>query len=230
MEDQLVSTMVQLSLQTAPTVETRAPFRLFDLPPEIRLKIYSLVLFAPKEEHLVRKIYRFPLQRIHLLLVSRRFHDDAAPYLYSSIKFRLFPLQHLGPPPSLVATAPKYRCLIRSLGLVLGSSWTKPPRSWRVNAKLGLEQMVRVHTLEIFVECDPSHPVFEGFRVSQGFYTNFAGKLLRDTLSGLPSLEWVVFDANPSVERKGDLLTRLASEVHRSRKKIIWSSTRNWDV
>jgi hypothetical protein len=90
--------------------------------------------------------------------------------------------------------------------------------------------MVRVHTLEIFVECDPSHPVFEGFRVSQGFYTNFAGKLLRDTLSGLPSLEWVVFDANPSVERKGDLLTRLASEVHRSRKKIIWSSTRNWDV
>ena len=88
--------------------------------------------------------------------------------------------------------------------------------------------MERVHTLEIFVQCDPSHPVFEGFRVSGGFFTGFAGGLLRQVLRALPNLKWVQFDGNPSVDKDGELMTRLLSEARNTDTKILWGPLRGW--
>ena len=88
--------------------------------------------------------------------------------------------------------------------------------------------MDQVHTLEIFVQCDPSHPVFEGFRVSKQFYTDYAGTLVKEVLGVLPGLRWVEFDANPSVERDGELMTRLISDVSQAGKKVLWGPARGW--
>ena len=88
--------------------------------------------------------------------------------------------------------------------------------------------MDQVHTLEIFVQCDPSHPVFEGFRVSKQFYTEYAGALVKEVLGVLPGLRWVEFDANPSVERDGELMTRLISDVSKAGKKVLWGPARGW--
>ena len=204
------------------------PFRFFDLPSEIRVKIYKLVLFSPKKRRIRGQPRPYPLQRTAMFVASRRFHDEATHCLYSSLPFRIFPIQGFRERPSLVDLPRKYKPPIRTLSLSLGSSWTRPPASWVVRKELGLHLMERVHTLEIFVQCDPSHPVFEGFRVSGGFYTNFAGELLRQVLEALPNLKWVQFDGNPSVEKDGELMTRLLSETRNAGLMILWGPTRGW--
>ena len=88
--------------------------------------------------------------------------------------------------------------------------------------------MYRVRTLKVFLECDPSHPVFEGFRISKDFYTDFAGDLLREVVQRLPSLKHVQFDGYPSVRRHGPLMTRLVREAKGSKKQIIWGPERKW--
>lgn len=88
--------------------------------------------------------------------------------------------------------------------------------------------MVSVRTLKIFIECDPSHPVFRGFRVSRDYYTSFAGELLRKILNGLPSLVQVEFDGYPSVLKGGDLMKRLLMEARAANKKILWGPERGW--
>ena len=203
-------------------------FRFFDLPSEIRVKIYKLVLFSPKKRRVRGQPRPYPLQRIAMFLASRRFHDEASHCLYSSVPFNVFPIQGFRERPSLVELPRKYKPPIRTLTLNLGSSWTRPPASWVVRKQLGLPLMERVHTLEIFVQCDPSHPVFEGFRISSGFYTNFAGGLLRQVLEALPNLKWVQFDGNPSVEKDGELMTRLLSETRNAGLKILWGPNRGW--
>lgn len=231
MDSQFLDKLSCLDLGSPPSVGPQT-FPFFDLPPELRVKIYSLVLFDPKQKRLRRREQQsqfFPLQRIHILIVCKRFHTEAAHCLYSSLAFRIFPLQDYSRIPAVIdIPSLQYKRSIRSLQIALGSSWTHPPRSWKVDEKLGLHHMDRVHTLEIFVQCDPSHPVFEGFRVSKGFYTGYAGALLKEVLGVLPSLRWVQFDGNPSVEKSGDLMTRLISEVSKSGKKILWGPARGW--
>lgn len=85
-----------------------------------------------------------------------------------------------------------------------------------------------MRTLKIFVQCDPSHPAFEGFRISKDFYTWFAGELLKRILKALPSLVQVELDGNPSVEKNGSLMSRLTLEVRQARKKILWGPERGW--
>ena len=80
----------------------------------------------------------------------------------------------------------------------------------------------------MFIQCDPSHPVFEGFRVSKDYYTQFAGDLLQQVLARLPHLTWVEFDGYPSVQRKGRLMMRLLDETRAAGKKILWGPERGW--
>lgn len=206
------------------------PFRFFDLPSEIRNRIYSLILFSPRRINPRTGIIRPPLasHRISLFLTSRRVHDEATYLYYSSQTFRIFPIQDYSRLPTVGAISPRYRPSITTLELILGSSWTAPPKSWTVNNGLGLHQMKTVRTLKIFVQCDPSHPAFEGFRVSRDYYTWFAGELLKRILKALPSLVQVEFDGNPSVEKNGSLMSRLILEVWQARKKILWGPQRGW--
>lgn len=216
-----------------------APFPFFDLPSEIRLRIYSFVLFTPRRKRALRpngsvgaSSKNPPISpsshRIALFLVSRRMHDEATHYFYSHLVFRLFPIQDYCRTPTVRFIPYTYLPSITSAELILGSSWTDPPQSWTVNRGLGLEEMTGLHTLRVFIECDPSHPVFEGFRISKNFYTDFAGGLLQQVLKRLPNLVNVEFDANPSVRKSDDLMRRLLHETWAAKKKIMWGPQRGW--
>lgn len=166
--------------------------------------------------------------RISLFLVSRRLHDEATHFFYSVQTFRLFPIQDYSRLPTIRALPRRYLPSITTIELIFGSSWTAPPRSWSVNNGLGLEDMACARTLKVYIQCDPSHPVFEGFRVSKDYYTEFAGKLMQQILARLPNLAQVEFDGYPSVQKKGPLMTRLLEETRAANKKVLWGPERGW--
>lgn len=82
--------------------------------------------------------------------------------------------------------------------------------------------MDSVQTLRVFVEVDPSHPVFAKFRVSHGFYTEFCGGLLRDVLKAMPRLRVVQISGRPSVQMDGPLISRLQKEVEAEQRVLRW--------
>ncbi|EAW11413.1 uncharacterized protein ACLA_091110 [Aspergillus clavatus NRRL 1] len=215
------------------------PFRFLDLPSEIRLRIYDLYLFttyrwkSQRSNGSVGASARNPpiapyRNRIALFLVSWRVHDEATDYFYSMLTFRVFPIQDWCRTPTVRGLSARYRPFVTTIELILGSSWTSPPRDWVVNNRLGLEKMVRVRTLKVFIECDPSHPVFEGFRINKDFYSEFAGKLLQKILERLPNVVQVEFDGYPSVLKGGGLMKRLLHEAKSAQKKILWGTQRGW--
>lgn len=75
--------------------------------------------------------------------------------------------------------------------------------------RLGLEEMVAVRTLTVFVQCDPSHDVFNGFRIDRDFFTDFSGSLLEDVLQRLPSVIRVELQGWPTVKKEGPLVKRV---------------------
>lgn len=147
---------------------------------------------------------------------------------YSSQIFRLFPVQDFSRRPTVRALPRRHRPSVTTIELILGNSWTAPPRSWIVNQGLGLRDMALTRTLKIFIECDPSQPIFEGFRVSKEYYTEFAGNLMRQILERLPALVQVEFDGYPSVRKTGDLMVRLLQETQMANKKVLWGPERGW--
>ena len=197
----------------APQPEARQPFRFFDLPSELRLKILGFALVNDQIVDLNPKNYGAAGQRMNVFLTSHRFHNEAYPVYYGGHTFRIFPTDHrffghkVRP---LVARLPtRYRAALTSLELRLGPGWSNPPRSWRVDDRLGLEEMEAVRIVKVFVECDPSHEVFNGFRIDRDFFTGFSGSLLEDVLQRLPSVIHVELDGWPSVKREGPLVKKL---------------------
>ncbi|KAL3468389.1 hypothetical protein BJX64DRAFT_245770 [Aspergillus heterothallicus] len=215
------------------------PFRFFDLPAELRLRIYEYALFTPRRNKFrqgngsigasSKNPLRSPLShRISLFLVSRQMHNEAADFFYATQAFRVFPIQDYNRMPTLRGIPHKYLPSIGTIELILGSSWTAPPRSWKVTRQLGLEELTRLRLLKVFIEVDPSHPVFEGWRISTNFYSDFAGGLLRQILEKLPNLMHVEFDGNPSVLKNGALMKSLLHEARAAGKKIVWGPQRRW--
>ncbi|KAJ5774322.1 hypothetical protein N7457_009218 [Penicillium paradoxum] len=215
-------------------------FRFLDLPSEIRLHIYHYVLFTPTRKSASKRTGSVgssakkskPLapssHRIALFLVSKQIHDEATHFFYSTQTFRVFPVQDFLRMPTVRALPRRHRHSITTIELIVGSSWTAPPKSWVVNQGLGLHDMDLARTLKVFVQCDPSHPVFEGFRISKEYYTEFCGKLLKQILERLPGLVQVEFDAWSSVEKSGSLMTRLLAETRDAQKKVLWGPERGW--
>ena len=75
--------------------------------------------------------------------------------------------------------------------------------------RVGLEEMGGVRRVKVFVECDPSHEIFNGFRIDRDFFTGFSGGLPEGVLGRLPSVAQVELDGWPSVKRDGPLVKRL---------------------
>ncbi|KAI4212901.1 MAG: hypothetical protein LQ351_004426 [Letrouitia transgressa] len=208
-------------------------FRFFDLPSELRSKILGDCLVVdPRTVDLNPFNYRTASSRLDFFLVSRRFHEEAYRVFYSGHTFRIFQThgRFLGKKdlPLLARLPTRYRSTITSLELRLGPGWSDPPKPWFVSDRLGLEECARVRTLKVFIEVDPSSAAFKGFRLNRVFFTNFSGHLLHDVIERLPSLDTVEFDAYPSVDRDGALVTRLSKEVEEGGKRIMWGSETEW--
>ncbi|KAF2755140.1 hypothetical protein EJ05DRAFT_478946 [Pseudovirgaria hyperparasitica] len=208
------------------------PFPFFSLPSELRIRIYELVLSVPSPIDLTPTNYREIAPLLGVFLVSRRMHAEAYHVFYGCNTFRLFPVNgrffHTKKPLT-VRLAPKYRAALTSLDVRLGPGFTKPPRSWVVSAQLGLNDMVNVRLLKVFVEVDPaSSDIFEGFRVSKVFYTQFSRDLIKGVFEQVKSIEDVEFDAFESVAPDCPLMQALLEECQAAGKKVLWGSQRGW--
>lgn len=201
------------------------PFPFFELPAEIRNRIYHLVLFSTRG---YRGADGRKKSRTSILVTSKRMHQEASFILYSSLSFRIFPLQDFAPVPVIQELRPMYRAMVTTLEMVVGSSWTSPPKAWRVSKLLAkrLGKLSAVQTLKIFVELDPSLPMFDKYRVSPTFYTDFCGNLLRDVLATMPHLKAIEMDGNPGVDTTGPLVSRLFDEVEKKGKSCTLGPTK----
>ncbi|KAI9847709.1 MAG: hypothetical protein M1837_001957 [Sclerophora amabilis] len=202
--------------------------RFLDLPAELRTKIYQMVLVVDGTIDLDPENVRRIAPRLDLFQTSRQIHKEAYHVFYGGNTFRVFPLHgrffHTKYP-LLSRMTPRYRAAIKSLELRLGPGWTSPPKSWAIGPILGLKDATSLLVLKVFVECDPSHDVFKGFRVGKDFYTCFSGDLLRNLIAALPSVVEVQFEAYPSVSRSGPLMSRLIAEAEAANTFIIWNSS-----
>ena len=196
----------------------RSPLHFFDLPAELRHKILGLAL---RVNYTIDNNYR-NCQRVAVLRVSKQFHVEAAAAFYGFNTFRLFPTSGSVSQSLIKRFSARNRANLVSLELRLGPYWGQPPRSWRVTDALGLKDATAVRVLKVFVEIDPSHSIFNGFRSSRDFYTEFSGKLLKGVINRMPNLKEVQFDGYPSVSRDGPLMKRLVEEVTMAGKMISW--------
>ena len=155
-------------------VNTSTFFPFLELSSELQLEIYryhfagtSRVLDLDPENR--KQLHK----RLGILRVCRTIYREAMHLFYSTQCFRIFPTYPRGffrtKRPLLPRLNSQQRACITTLELRLGPGWGKPPRSWVVNPALGLVDCVNVKTLTVFVECDPSDDVFNGFRKFDGF-------------------------------------------------------------
>jgi len=207
------------------TVPAGSPFPFSNLPAEIRNRIYRLVLFSKPGYRAANGRRK---SRTSILATNKKTHQEAAYILYSSLSFRVFPLQDFTPVPVIQELPPMYRSMVTKLEMVVGSSWTSPPKTWRVSKLLAkrLKMLSAVQTLKVFVELDPSLPMFEKYRVSLDFYTDFCGNLIHDVLAAMPHLTAIELDGNPGVDTNGPLVSRLLAEAEGEGKTCSMGPTR----
>ena len=208
-------------------------FRLFDLPFELRLRVYEYCLVLPTIVDLDTANSRVIVPLLRLFLVNRRMHEETYRVFYGRNTFRVFPVHgrffHTKAP-LLGRLPPRYRAIITKLDLRLGPGWTAPPRCWVVNENLGLADMVKVRLLKIYVECDPSsHPTFEGYGKGMHWYTEFSVELTRKLIIAVPSIIEIEFDGHPGIKRSSPLLQALLDEAKAHNKCVSWGPERRWD-
>ncbi|KAK1827440.1 hypothetical protein QBC39DRAFT_176614 [Podospora conica] len=219
--------------QRKKTREKRKPFRFMDLPGELRIKVYAHhfagtgdVIDLDPDNH--KRIH----QKLAILRTSRTVHAEASHVFFSTRTFRIFPTIPGRPfktkKPLLARLTPRQRSCITSLELRLGPGFNKPPRGWVVNPALGLSDCLNVRRLTVFVECDPSDNIFNGFRVSDGFYEEFSASLLYNTLNDMTFLDRVHFDAWTSVKKTGVMMRRLMEAATAQGRRICWGPERGW--
>lgn len=210
---------------TAISTGSGKPFQFVDLPAEIRNHIYSLVLFSSAG---YRGLDGRKKTRTSILTVDKKMHLEASYVLYSSHSFRIFPIQDFVPFPLVSELRPIYRPMVTQLEMTVGSSWTNPPKTWRVSKLLAkrLGRLTEVQTLKVFVTLDPSGPMFEKYRISPDFYTNFCGNLLRDVLEVMPHIRFITIDGNPSIDSLGPLVTRLKAEAEDKDRMVSMGNTK----
>ncbi|KAG0645910.1 hypothetical protein D0Z07_7865 [Hyphodiscus hymeniophilus] len=214
----------------------KKPFPFLSLPSELRNKVYSLVFASAPEiidldpdtfSHINR-------QRLFALFrVSRQLSHESIHHFFSTHTFRLFPIypgRYFKTKRPLLCRLPaKYRSSITSLDLRLGPGWNNPPEGWVVNQALGLVDCVNVRALKVFVECDTSDDMYEGYRKFDGFYELFCAELLESVLKAVPTIQVVELDAWSAVKRNGKMISGLGEVISKFEKVVAWGPERGWN-
>ncbi|KAL5345416.1 hypothetical protein ACLOAV_009787 [Pseudogymnoascus australis] len=214
---------------------SKKPFRLLDLPTELRLKIYALVFHScPDVIDLDGDNYKNIHRKLSILYASRQIHEEASHLLYSTRTFRIFPCVDRffkSKRPLLARLSPRCRNSISSLELRLGPGFASPPKSWAVTESLGLKDATNVRMLKVMVQVDTSDPMFIGYRargLDDSFYEDFSKALLENILVAVPSINEVQLDAWPSIQKEGPMISGLMGVVKQHRKVISWGPERGW--
>lgn len=202
----------------------RQPFPFFRLPYELRWKVLLSVMryndVVDLNVNAVRRLGMFP--------VSRQWYQECCQAFYGGNIFRLLPLD--GPlkkkrtKPLIQHFTPENRKRVTRLELRLGPHWSDPPRCWQISDQVGLEDLSSVRRLDVFVQCDPEHPSFVGFRQTKKFYTDYCGELLEEIFGRIPKLETISIDSWPSVGRDSPLIRRLETEATLYGMKVVWGT------
>lgn len=212
---------------------SQKPFRFLDLPYELRAEVFRYYFATAGSVLDLDPInFRRYLPKLNILRTCRVFSQEASQCFYSIHPVRIFPC-HSGKfakakRPLLARLKPSQRASLTTLELRLGPHWSKPPRGWVVNPELGLADCADVRMLTVFIECDPGSDTFRGYRQPNQFFERFAKGLLEGVLDGLPHVNAVQFDANPSVKKSGALLRGLLASVRARDLRLAWGPERGW--
>ncbi|CAD0085016.1 unnamed protein product [Aureobasidium vineae] len=197
---------------------TKKPFPFFELPSELRIKIYQYVLFIEHGKGVVDLDYyndRRIAPRLTCFRACRRMHDEAYPIFYGSPQqpFRLFPTgghMYRTKKPLLELLTPTYRAAINTI-------------------ELRLTDCVSLRNLKVFVQIDPTDPTFKGHHGKgndQYTYMNLSASWLQDILNQVPSIRNVEIDAWEGVDIVSPMLNALASVVLTADKRLTWGPGR----
>lgn len=234
MESSISSLRSDTSSKSKKTV--KQPFPFFELPAEIRLRIYELVLIKPLPVDLDPNNYRTIRPSLTCFFVCRRMHEEAHHVFYGSPhqSIRLFPIHgrffHTKKP-LLTRIGARNRRAVNTLDLLIGHGWSAPPRCWHTEESLGLRDCLSARTLKILITCDPSDEVFNGFRGKgndKDSYKIFCVGILRGVFDQVPTLETVELDGYPAVSKDAPLVRGLVAEIRQAKKRLAWGPMRGW--
>lgn len=178
--------------------------------------------------------YRIISPRLALFLVCHRMHEEAYRVFYAQT-LRLFPYHgrffHTKKP--LLERLPvRYRKAVTSMDIRFGPGWSSPPKNQNTKPSLGLADCTSMKLLKIFVECDPSDNIFQGFRgnnATEDTYKWFCVDLLAEIIEQVPSLVAVELDAYPGVKKDAPLILALQRKIIERKKVLLWGPLRGWE-
>ncbi|EAQ93885.1 hypothetical protein CHGG_02120 [Chaetomium globosum CBS 148.51] len=131
-----------------PKKKKKQPFRFLDLPPELRIEVYTHFVTADDVVDLNTENHKYIRKKLSILKTCKLIYQEASHVFYGKNTFRIFPTQggryFKTKKPLLARLKSHQRRMLTSLELRLGPGWTNPPRGWVVNPALGLHDCVNV--------------------------------------------------------------------------------------